>query len=173
MLKLKNYQKVRDHCNFTGNYRGVVRSICNLGFHVPNEVPVVFHNGSNYDCHFIIKELANRSEGQLEHLAKNTEKYKTFPVPVEKEVTNIDKDGNESVVTISYKIKFIDSARFMATSLSNLFDNLAEGIHKIKCKDCDCFLEYESVKDNLIKYKCLSCNKIYSNKIDEELKKEI
>ena len=59
----------------------------------------------------------------------------------------------------------------MASSLSNLVDNLTEGIHKIKCKDCDCFLEYESVKDNLIKYKCLSCNKVYSNKIDEELKK--
>ena len=43
-------------------------------------------------------------------------------------------------VTISYKIKFIDSARFMASSLSNLVDNIAEGIHKIKCKDCDCFL---------------------------------
>ena len=52
----------------------------------------------------------------------------------------------------------------MANTLSNLADNLAEGIHKIRCKDCDCFLEYESEKDNLIKYKCLSCNKDYSNK---------
>ena len=60
----------------------------------------------------------------------------------------------------------------MATSLSNLVDDLTEGIQEIKCKDCDCFLEYESVKDNLIKYKCLSCNKSYSNKIDEELKKQ-
>ena len=59
----------------------------------------------------------------------------------------------------------------MATLLSNLVDNLTEGIHKIKCKDCDCFLEYESVKDNFIKYKCLSCNRNYSNKIDTELKK--
>ena len=75
------------------------------------------------------------------------------------------KDGYESVVTISYKIKFIDSARFMANSLSNLVDNLTEGIHKSNCKYCDCFLEYESVKDNLIKYKWLSCNKGYSNKI--------
>ena len=50
----------------------------------------------------------------------------------------------------------------MASSLSNLADNLAEGIHKIKYKDCDFFLEYESVKDNLIKYKCLSCNKKYN-----------
>ena len=59
----------------------------------------------------------------------------------------------------------------MAASLSNLADNLTEAIRKIKCKDCDCFLEYESVKDNLIKYKCLTCNKNYSNKIDQELKK--
>ena len=59
----------------------------------------------------------------------------------------------------------------MASSLSNLIDNLAEGIHKIKCKDCDCFFEYESVKYNLIRYKRLSCNKSYSNKIDEEQKK--
>ena len=51
-----------------------------------------------------------------------------------------------------------------------LVDNPTEGIHKIKCKDCDCFFEYESVKDNLIKYNCLSCNENYSNKIDEELR---
>ena len=65
-------------------------------------------------------------------------------------------------MTISYKTKLIDSERSVATSLSNLVDNLIEGVHKIKYKDCDCFLEFESVKDNLIKYKCLSCNKEYS-----------
>ena len=58
----------------------------------------------------------------------------------------------------------------MASSLSNLLDHLAEGIHKIKCKDC--FLEYENLKDNLIKYKCLSYNKDYSNKFDEKLIKK-
>ena len=68
-----------------------------------------------------------------EFLGENTEKYKTFSIPIEKEVTKTDKDGSKSVVTVSYKIKFIDSARFMASSLSNLVDNLAEGIHKIKC----------------------------------------
>ena len=60
----------------------------------------------------------------------------------------------------------------MVTSLSNLVDNLTEGIHKIKCKDCDCFLEYESVKENSIKYKCRSYNKNYSNKTTEELKRK-
>ena len=48
---------------------------------------------------------------------------------------------------------------------------LAEEIHKIKFKDCDCFIEYEGVKDNLIKYECLSCNKDYSNKLDGKFKK--
>ena len=89
----------------------------------------------------------------------------------EKEVTKIDKDGNESVATISDKIKCIDSAIFMASSLSNLVDNLAEGIHKVKCKDFDYFLEYESVKDNLIKYKFLSSNEDYSNTLEENFKK--
>ena len=60
----------------------------------------------------------------------------------------------------------------MATSLQNLVDNRTEGIYKIKRKDCDCFLEYESVEDNLIKYECLSCNKDYSYKTDEEIKKQ-
>ena len=64
-------------------------------------------------------------------------------------IINIDKDSNESVVTVSYKIKFVDSARFVASSFLHLVDNLAEVIPKIKCKDyCDCFLEYESSKDN-------------------------
>ena len=139
-----------------------------MKFNVSNEIPVVFHNGSNYDYDFIIKELANEFEGQFKCLGENKKQCKTYSFPIKKVIKEIDKGGNESVVTISYKIKFIDSARFMTTSLSNLVDNLAEGINKIKCKDCDCFLEYESVKDNLIKHKCLSCNKDYSNKIDKE-----
>ena len=105
----------------------------------------------------------------IECLGENKEKYKTFSVPIKKEIKKIDKDGNG---TISYKIKFIDTARFIASSLSNLVDNLTEGINKIKCKDCDCFFEYESVKDDLIKYKCFSCNKDCSNKLDEKLKKK-
>ena len=73
--------------------------------------------------------------------SENKEKYKMLPIPIGKEVIKIDKDGNESVASKSYKIKFVDSVRFMATSLSNLADNLTEGTHKIKCKDCDCFLK--------------------------------
>ena len=97
----KNYLKVRDHCHFTSKYRDAARSICKVKFNVPNEISVVFHNGLNYDYHFIIKELANEFEGQFECLGENTEKYKTFSSPTEKEVIKIDKDGNESVATIS------------------------------------------------------------------------
>ena len=53
---------------------------------MPNEIAVVFHNGLNYDYHFIIKKLANEFKGQFECFGENTEKYKTFSVPIEKEV---------------------------------------------------------------------------------------
>ena len=65
---------------------------------------------------------------------ESTKKYKTFSVPIEKEVIKTDKNDNDSVVTISSKIKFINDARFRVTSLPNLVDNFTEGIHKIKCK---------------------------------------
>ena len=79
-----NYWKVRDHCHYTGKYRGVAHSIFNSRFNVRNEIPVVFHNSSNYDYHFIMIELANEFEGQYECLEEDTEKYKTFSVLIEK-----------------------------------------------------------------------------------------
>ena len=73
-------------------------------------------------------------------------------------------------MTIFHKIKFIDRARFMASSLSNLSDNLTERIHKIKGRSCHCFFEYEFVNDYLINYKCPSYNNNYSKKIAKNLK---
>ena len=60
----KNY-KVRDHCHYTGKYRGAAHNICNLRYKVPKEIPIVFHNGSTYDYHFIIKELVKEFEGNF------------------------------------------------------------------------------------------------------------
>ena len=77
--------------------------------------------------------MENEFEGSFECIEENRETYKSFSVPIKKEVINIDKDGNKSVETMSYKIKFIDSSRFIVTSLSKLVNNLTEGIHKIKC----------------------------------------
>ena len=98
-------------------------------------------------------------------LEKKIEKYKNFSILIKKEITKIDETGNESFENISYKIKFIDSARFMASSLSNLLDNFTDKGHKITCKGCDYFLEYESVKDNLTKYNAHFSIKIILTKL--------
>ena len=73
----KNYWKVRNHCHFTGKYRSAAHSICNLTFNMPKNFPVVFHNVSNYDYHFIMKELGNKFKGQLEYLG-GKQKSKTI-----------------------------------------------------------------------------------------------
>ena len=80
----KNKHKVRDHCHYTGKSREAAHSICNLRYKVPKEIPVVIHNGSTYDYHFIIKQLAEEFKGQIECLGENTEKYITFSVPIKK-----------------------------------------------------------------------------------------
>ena len=72
----KKYRKARDNRNYGGEYRGAAHGICNLKYSVPKEMAVNFHNGSNYNCHFIIKELSEEFEGQfpsLEKLLKNAE----------------------------------------------------------------------------------------------------
>ena len=74
----KNNYKVRDHCHYTGKYRGAAHNICNLRYKVPKEIPIVFHNGSIYDYHFIIKKLVKEFEGNFECLGENTEKYIHF-----------------------------------------------------------------------------------------------
>ena len=78
VAKDKNHQKLRGHCHFAGKYRGAGHSICNLRFDKPIAVSVVFHNGSNYDYHFIMKELVYEFKSQFEYLRGNTEKYQVF-----------------------------------------------------------------------------------------------
>ena len=133
-VKDKKYCKVRDHCYYTGKYRGAVHSICNLEYSLPKKRPTSFHSGLNYGYHFIIKELPEEFKKQFTCLEENTEKYITLTVPIEKEVTRSDKNGNGSAKNISYILQFIDSARFIASLLSNLVNNLSERNHKIKCK---------------------------------------
>ena len=71
-VKDKKYCKVRDHCHYTGEYRGAAHTICNLQHSVPKKIHVAFHNGSNYDHHFIIKELVEEFIKQLTCLGQNT-----------------------------------------------------------------------------------------------------
>ena len=100
--KDKKYRKVRDHCHYAGEYRGAAHSICNLKYSVPKKIPIVFRNRSNYDYYFIIKKLAEEFKNQSTCLGKNTEKYITLTVPIEKEITRIDKNGEEITKNISF-----------------------------------------------------------------------
>ena len=159
----KKHYKVRDHCHYTGKYRGaVVNNICNLRYKIPKEIPAVFHNGSTYDYHFIIKELVKESGGNFECLGENNEKYITFSVPIKKKIENKD-------IEITYKIKFIDSYRFMSSSLSKLVDNLSKGIHNNKCVDCESCLDYIKTKNEKLILKCFNCEQYYKKKFNKEL----
>ena len=160
--KIKNAVKLEIIFIIQGGYSGAARSICNLKYSGPKEIILSFHSRSNYNYHFLIKELVEVLEGQFIRLAENTEKWKTCSVPIKKEVTRIDKNGEEITKTISDRLQFTDSARVMASSLSNLADNLVEEFYKIKCKRCNtCCLEYTNTKYNLIEYKRLCCNENY------------
>ena len=111
-------QKVRDHCHYSGKYRGAAHSICNLRYKIKKEIPVVFHNGSTYDYHFIIKQLAREFKGYFHCLGENTEKYITFSIQIKKVIdedndndSDSDKDkGKDKVKTVTYRLKFIDSS---------------------------------------------------------------
>ena len=161
--EFKLYQKVRYHCHCTRKFREAAHSIYNLRYIVPKEIPVVIHNGSTFDYHFIIKQLVEEFKGQFKCLGENTEKYITFSVPIKKDKTNI------------YKLKFIDSFRFMSISLSNLVDNLSE-INKKECKACmerkitksEC--NFIGFKNNRLNYRCKECGKKCSKLINKPIK---
>ena len=102
------------------------------------------------------------SDGNFECLGENTEKYITFSVPIKKKIENKD-------IEITYKIKFIDSYRFMATSLSKSVDNLTEDIHGDKCVDCKSDLSYMKVIDEALILDTLTAKKNYKKEINKEL----
>ena len=160
----KKHYKVEDHCHYTGKYRGAAHYICNLRYRIPKEIPIVFHNVFTYDYHFIIKELVKEFDGNFECLGENTEKYITFSVPVKKEIKN-----KKIIIEITYKIKFIDSYRFLSTSLSKLVDNLSEGLHNNRCVDCKSSLDYMITKDEKLSFRCFTSKKNYEKDFNKEL----
>ena len=74
----KKHHKVRDHCHYTGKFRGAAHSISSLRYKTPKEIPKVFHNGSKYDYHFKIKQLAKEFGGQFDCLGENSENILLF-----------------------------------------------------------------------------------------------
>ena len=121
----------------------------------PREIPVIFHNGSTYDYHFIIKKLAKEFKGNFDCLGENTEKYITLSTPIKK-----DHDNDKAII---YKLKFIDSYRFMDRSLASLVDNLSE-INKKKLMD-------EFIDNFRSMLASLSCHLNDSSEINKKIRK--
>ena len=122
--KLLNLQdRVRDHCHFTGRYRGAACNKCNLKYRKPNNISVFFHNLTGYDSHLIIKKL-DATTGAVECIPDNEEKYISFSKTI-KTGEYINKRGETK--DKKFKIVFKDSLKFMAPSLEALVNNLPEG----------------------------------------------
>ena len=111
-----NRKKVKDHCHYTGKFIGAAHSKCNLNYKVSKDIPIIIHNVS-YDTHFMINQLAEEFKSELNCIGDKMDKYITFSVPIKKEGDNGKK--------IAYKLRFINSFRFMSTSLSELVDNMS------------------------------------------------
>ena len=112
--------RVRDHCHLSGKFRGAAHEVCNLKYKFPTFPPVLIHNLSGYDSHLFIRTLGN-SEGDISSIPNNEVNYIYFT----KQVT-VDKFVNKQGMKINVKseLRFIDSLRFMASSLDKLSSNL-------------------------------------------------
>ena len=118
-------KKQRDHCHFTGKYRGAAHVKCNLQFKKPKFTPVIFHNLSGYDAHLFVKNLG-RTEGNIKCIPNNEEKYISFSKEI---VVGEYKNKKGEKVEVKHEIRFLDSFKFMASSLDSLVGNL--GLEKL------------------------------------------
>ena len=127
-----NNDKVRDHCHLTGKYRGAAHNKCNLNYKIPKFYPVIFHNLSGYDTHMFIKDIAE-TEGDINCIAKTEEDYISFTKTIT--VDTFVKDGKE--IQVKRDIRFLDSFRFMPSSLSKLAGNLTRHVNLSRYFDSD------------------------------------
>ena len=112
--------KVCDHCHFTGEYRGPAHRNCNLQCRRPMIIPVIFHNLQGYDAHLFIKQLA-AIKGDFTCIPSTEEKYISFSKKIKvDEYQNIDG----KTISLNFELRFIDSFKFLQTSLANLVKNL-------------------------------------------------
>ena len=113
--------KVRDHCHFTGQYRGAAHNSCNLQCRKPMILPVIFHNLQGYDAHLFIKQLACLP-GELNCIPSTEEKYISFSKKIKVDEYKSRRTGE--TISLYFEIRFIDSFKFLQTSLANLVGNL-------------------------------------------------
>ena len=141
-------RRVRDHCHYMGEYRGAAHNNCNLKYKIPDHIPIVFHNLSGYDAHLFIKELGRKfNKNDIGAIAENKEKYISFNVKINVKLAWVRSDGKELHKNI--KLSFIDSFRFMASSLDKLASNLY-GTSRIQCDKCKGNMELINISGNYI-----------------------
>ena len=77
LIKVIVNLKIIDHCHYTGKDRAAAYSICNFKFSIHKENPVVFHNGPNYDYHFIVKQFSKSLKNSVvqKKVLKNTKPF--------------------------------------------------------------------------------------------------
>ena len=139
--------KVRDHCHYTGKYRGAAHEMCNVRFAIPKQIPVFFHNLSGYDAHLFIRELGKKFGSEsIKVIPENAEKYISFEVSVvvdEKEISgskekivegeNAISEGNrllEEACTIGQDK--IDEGKKLIAEGNKLVKGKAQGIEQNK-----------------------------------------
>ena len=114
--KLNLEDRVRDHCHFTGRYRGAAHNRCNLKYSKPNNVSVLFHNLAGYDSHLFIKKLGV-TEGNIDCIPNNEENYISFSKTIKTgEYTNKKGETKDK----NFRIDFKDSLKFLASSIEEL-----------------------------------------------------
>ena len=128
--KLLNLEdRVRDHCHFTGRYRGAAHNLCNLKYSKPNNISVFFHNLTGYDSHLFIKKLGVTT-GPIDCIPNNEENYISFSKTIKTgEYTNKKGETKDKY----FKIVFKDSMKFLLSSVEALVNNLPkEGFKNIE-----------------------------------------
>ena len=121
--------RVRDHCHYTGRYRGPAHNSCNLKYRKPKSISVFFHNLSGYDSHLFIKKIGcsiNKKEN-IDCIPNNEEKYISFSKTI---VTGQYTNKKGEIKDKTFKIVFKDSLKFMSSSLGALVNNLPKDAFK-------------------------------------------
>ena len=174
-----NKDRVRDHCHFTGEYRGAAHNKCNLMCKKPRILPVIFHNLQGYDAHLFIKQLA-KLDGKLDCIPSTEEKYISFSKTIK---VGEYKHINGDIIPITFEIRFLDSYKFLQSSLGNLVSNLSkDDFHNTKSefkKNISLLTrkgvypyDYVSSLDKLLETQLPPKEKFYSKLNDEDITDE-
>ena len=180
----KKLKPVRDHCHFTGKYRETCKNLrdisgadlqCNLQFRKPKFTPVFFHNLAGYDAHLFVRNLG-KTEGEIKCIPNNEKKYISFSKEIVVD-TYLNKKKEEKEV--KHELRFIDSLKFMPSSLSKLTSNLeknqfrnlqsmyeGEQLELLKCKGVYPY-EYVDSLDRLAELQ-LPPKETFNSKLNDE-----